>query len=257
MFSGFFTRLRGQRLVRVGRRGDGGVDWGSAEWVRENWDARRVRRPRRMRVVGVLVVCILAGVLMWGVGSALAVPAQPALAIHGLAIPSRFSTAQNVACPGSVTNQISLCDRYQVTVTNSGGAATKEASEIVLTDAVPAGLTVQGVKLLWNGPGAIAAGLANLDLGVLCTTAPVRCAFPGFLGAHALGPDETLEMVVFVTVNEPAVTGSLSNSASVSGGGVPPVSTVVENPLGGGLPGFGAAGFDALVAGADGLPDAD
>jgi hypothetical protein len=201
------------------------------------------------------LVCVLAGVLVWGVGSALAVSAAPALSIHSAAIPAGFSTAQNAACPGSVGSSIALCDRYQVTVTNVGGAATNEAGEVVLTDAVPAGLTVQGVQLLWNGPGAIAAGLANLNLGVLCTTSPVRCAFPGFLGAHSLQPDETLEMVVFVTVNEPAGAGSLSNSASASVPGVAPVSTTVVNQLGGSLPGFGVESFGTLVAGVDGSRD--
>lgn len=236
-------------MLRVGRRReDGGVDWGSVEWVSENWDARHVRRRPRVRVVGVLGVCVIAGLLVWGVGTALAVSSTPALAIHSLAIPTRFSTEQNTACPGSITNQISLCDRYQVTVTNVGAAATKAGSEVVLTDVVPAGLTVQGVHLLWNGPGAFLH-----EVGFLCTAAPVdpvRCGFP-----LQLQPDDTLELVVFVTVNEPASVGALSNSVSVSGGGVPPASTTVENSLGGPLPGFGAVSFGTLVAGADGLPD--
>ena len=46
-------------------------------------------------------------------------------------------------------------------------------------------------------------------------------------------------MMVYVTVNEPAATGSLSNSAFVSGGGAAEAKTTAANPLGGPLPTFG------------------
>jgi hypothetical protein len=191
----------------------------------------------------------LAALLLALAAPASAVTPAPGWTIHSEAIPSRFSSEDSAACPGSLSSQFPHCDSYQVTVTNAGSVASKEGAEITLSDTLPAGLTVQKIQLFWNGPGAIALGLKGTDLGFLCTAAPLQCNFP-----IPLQPDDTLTMLIFVTVDEPGATGTLQNSATVSGG-APTASTTVANPLGGALPSFGASSVSSSVSGADGLPD--
>jgi hypothetical protein len=189
-----------------------------------------------------------------------AVAPAPGWTIHSEAIPTRFSSDDSAVCPGTLSSQFPQCDSYQVTATNAGSVATKEGAEITLADALPAGLTVQKIKLFWNGPGAIAAHQQGTDFGSQhCTTTPLQCTFPGpgflkFL-VHKLQPDDSLTMLIFVTVDEPGATGTLHNSATVSGGGTAQASTTAANPLGGPLPSFGAASVSSYVSGLDGLPD--
>jgi hypothetical protein len=202
------------------------------------------------------IIGLLIG--MAGAGSASAAPPTPAPAwrIHSFASPSRFSSEDNTPCPGSVAANIpypvlAACDAYEVTATDAGATATQPGAGIMLTDTVPSGLTVEKVSFVWNGPKAVASGLHEKDLGpILCTTTPVRCSFP-----LQLGPDETLEMFVFVTVDVPGATGVLSNIASVTGGGAGEATTTAENQLGGALPAFGFSSVSSLVSGFDGLPD--
>ena len=72
-----------------------------------------------------------------------------------------------------------------------------------------------------------------------------------------MAPDQRLDLLVFVTVNEGA-SGSLTNAATVSGGGAAPVSTEAAtagneiNPL---AAPFGVHNFDFFISGLDGARD--
>jgi uncharacterized repeat protein (TIGR01451 family) len=205
--------------------------------------------PRHAFGALILTALLLAVAALALTAPASAATAAPGWTIHSTAIPTRFSSEESAGCPATISSQFPRCDAYQVTATNAGSVATAEGAEIVLEDTLPAGLTVQKVSLFWNGPEAVEFGLHGTDIGFLCSTSPVRCSFP-----FRLQPDETLELIIFVTVDEPNASGTLTNSATVSGG-APTVSTTMENPLGGPLPAFGAASVSSYVAGADGQPD--
>jgi hypothetical protein len=143
------------------------------------------------------------------------------------------------------------CDSFEVTATNAGSEPTN--GPVALSDMVPAGVTVKRVALLSS-----TFEKGEFDLGGLglCTMAPVKCEYPGsFAGLlpEAFGPDETLKMKVYVTVNE-GTSGSLQNVASISGGGAPSVSTEVTAQVGS-KPGFGMSSFDFYSAGLDGSRD--
>ena len=189
--------------------------------------------------------------------SASAATPAPGWRIHSFSTPTSFSADDNERCLATVGNNPPSCDAYQVTATNAGSEST-DASAITLTDTLPAGLTVQRVSLFWSGAPAELGG-PQTDLGAfgLCTTVPLRCEFPGFLGLfgfNALAPDETLEMVVYVTVDDPKASGPLGNSATVSGGGAASAETTAQNHLGEPSPGFGPSSFAFDVSGADGAP---
>ncbi len=193
-----------------------------------------VKRLASVSLLAVLAACLLAR-------SAFAAAPAPDLAIHSFATPSSFSPGDNTTCEHS--GEPLVCDAYQVTVTNTGSLPT-DGSPITVTDTLPAGLTVKKITFFWSG-------FANLDLGEFaCEEATVRCAFP----FAALGPDETLTMTVYTTLS-PSVAGTLTNTASVSGGGVPEASTSVRNPAGSTPLPFGVNAFSSLAAGLDGAPE--
>jgi hypothetical protein len=230
--------------------------------------------PHRTSYASLLAATLLAALAL---ALAFAAPASatapaPGWAIHSQAIPTRFSSDDSAACPGSLSNQFPQCDSYQVTATNAGSVATKEGAEIILADTLPAGLTVQKVQLFSPSTAAFLKLLGlpvestrssvfsvleefgplleSFGIHASCTKAPLRCVLPG-----PVAPDETIELLVFVTVDEPNATGTLQNSATVSGGGAPQASTTAANPLGGPLPSFGASSVSSYVSGPDGQPD--
>ncbi|HEY4895528.1 MAG TPA: hypothetical protein VII01_05520 [Solirubrobacteraceae bacterium] len=104
----------------------------------------------------------------------------------------------------------------------------------------------------WSGLQRALGLPNNTDLAEFgfCTTAPVQCSLP-----FAVAPDDTLEMIVYVTVDE-GTSGPLTNAATVSGGGAPTASApelaneISSTPLA-----FGASSFGSLVTGPDGRPD--
>ena len=192
--------------------------------------------------------------LVFAAPAAATAPA-PAWAIHSLATPSRLSSEDNTKCNETVGQEHSLCDAYQVTATDVGGAGTQTGATVTLEDTLPSEVTAQRIILLWTGPEAIAQGRNREDLGsaslveVRCVVATVTCTFP------ALEPDESLEMIILVTVSPPGTTGSATNSATVAGGGAAQASTTSTNAIGGQPPAFGIAELGTYDAGLDGLPD--
>jgi hypothetical protein len=199
------------------------------------------------------VAFIAATIVLVIAARAQAATPAPGYTIESLATPTNFSAADNPAC--HPTEGAPLCDAYLITVRDAGKQAT-DGSQITLTDALPAGLTVERIAFHWNGPGAVAAGFNGIDLGtrstfaVLCSTTPVQCDFP-----LALQPDDVLRMVVYVTVDDPNASAPLTNLAAVSGGGAPGAQASSQNTLGLAQPVFGPSGIRNYVAGPDGAPE--
>jgi hypothetical protein len=209
------------------------------------------------KVCGALLTALFTAIASGALaGTALAEAPAAGLRIHSLAVPASFSTHDNAPCLATATNSTPNCDAYQVTVANAGSGPT-DGSVVTLADSLPPGVTVQKVKFTWSGTPQEFGGPETNLAGFLCTTAPLRCEFPGILGElgfKTLRPDDTLEMVVYVTVDEPSTPGSLTNSATVAGGGAPQASTAQENPLEGPSPPFGPSSYSSYIAGAEGEP---
>jgi hypothetical protein len=203
-------------------------------------------------VFSLLVVCEL------GVSSVFAATPSAGWGIHSFAGPSVFSTVDNARCEGGGAQAV--CDAYQVTVTNAGSVAS-DGSGVRISDVVPAGVTVHRVKLVWPGLAALFGMNANADLSPIleafggCSMVPLECSSSALPVPVPVAPDERITLVVEVTLNA-GTTGSLTNSASVSGGGAGSASTRgAANLAGSAPPAFGLLGFDSLIAGLDGLAD--
>ncbi len=227
------------------------------------------------------IALALSGVVFFFLaGSAhAAVSPSPGWQIDSVAAPTNFSASQNPECRTSlatVAEEFYPCDAYEVSAMNAGSEPT-DGSPIVLTDALPPGVTVVAVKFyLTLNPNTIGVsgeprvgeiGGDTVELGenntgvnsLLCTVVPVQCTY-----SEALPPNAWLTMKVYVTVNEPEVAGAfLTNRAEVSGGGAAPVATgeagqiapqktneINPNPAA-----FGPANFDFFKDGLNGAQD--
>lgn len=226
----------------------------------------RTARLRWLTALLALAFCSLA----------LASPAwgSPAWSLHAFATPSSFTAADNAECLNHLHEDKKtkvVCDAYRVTATDAGAAPT-DGSPITLEQALPAGVTVQQVSLYWSGTprfeektfGLVGPETDIAAFGLCSTGATVKCEFPGtglfnlilnFLGLNSVQPDGTLEMIVYVTVDDPKASETVSASASVSGGGAPSAATaIVHNGLGEPAPAFGVSGFGFDLTGPDGRP---
>jgi Domain of unknown function DUF11 len=197
----------------------------------------------------VLIVFALLAVLVFGISSASAAPAAPGWTVDPVAAPTNFSVKDNPECSKELTrgSPEPVCDAYQVDISNAGSAPTN-GEPVTVTDTLPAGVTVQKEDLFSSAhPGA--------DFHHFCTVAfpTVVCKLPGEYSA--LAPDGTLQLIVYVTVNEPEAAGPVTNTASVSGGGAPEVKSSRKNEISSSAPSFGPANFDFYIAGADGARD--
>jgi hypothetical protein len=226
--------------------------------------AARIQFHRRLATAtSVFAVSLVAFALAAATATA-ATPA-PGWTIDSFALPSDFSAADNAECLNTLSQETPTCDAYRVTVAEAGSAAVTDnssgdGSAVMLSDQVPAGLTVQRVAFFWSRLPA-AFGGPRQDLGtnsfgtLFCTTTPVQCQLPtDDFGLPAIAPDDQVEMVVYVTIDDPSASGSLTNSSSVSGGDAPAASASSQNTVGSSSPSFGAAGFSSYASGADGQP---
>jgi hypothetical protein len=218
-----------------------------------------------VRVRMTLVAATAALFAMASGGVAQATPNAPGWIIDTVPAPTSFSAADNERCLASLGDPRGRCDAYEVWVTNVGNGET-DGSPITLQAQLPAGLTVQKISFFWSGAARLAEFLPGFEEGTdlnvklseelgapLCSTEPVQCTFPEL--PFPIRPDERLRMVVYVTVAESAAEGPLTAAASVSGGGVPSVSTTVDNQISSKLPAFGPSGFDFHIAAPDGTTD--
>jgi hypothetical protein len=212
------------------------------------------------RMFSGLVVCAAIALGFVGcVSSAMAASRQPGWRIDSAAAPTDFSVGANAGC----AEALQRCDAYTVTATNAGSMPT-DGSVVKLTDVVPAGVTVRHVEFFWSGIDRLKIdGVSHqtdlAQFGLCATATTVECEFPGILsgfeGGSIIAPDDTLQMVIYVTVNEPEGEGALTNAATVSGGGASQVSTSRRNELGSTAPGFGVSSFDFYIGGLDGRQD--
>ncbi len=177
----------------------------------------------------------------------------PVWRVHSFALPSSFSTAQNASCEEAQHGNTEMCDVYEVVVRDAGSVPS-DGSTVTLTDTLPAGVTFRNVKFFWSGlPEEYGGGTANLA-GLCSEGAVVQCQIPEEFGFPGVAPDDTLQMLVYVTVNE-GTPAALVNKVSVSGGGVREASVGTTNQVGA-PPSFGFAAFASSITGLDGMPEA-
>jgi uncharacterized repeat protein (TIGR01451 family) len=177
-----------------------------------------------------------------------AVPA-PAWSILPVAVPTHF-------VPGDVDGEYF----YEVTVANSGGAAT-DGGPVTITDTLPAGLTVESVSLLVHstkgnrpdksfdyGAEACETEEAGGQATVTCT---VSNALPEVL--EVFHPSEALQMVIFVET--PAdLAGPLDNLVEVEGGGALPAGAESHNQASAEPAPAGFSEFHSDLVAVDGQP---
>jgi hypothetical protein len=196
------------------------------------------------------ILAVLCAALTVATPAGAALPAA-GWSVDAIATPSSFSVADNTECLEDVNlfGNPQECEAYRVTARDAGSVA-GDGSSITIADSLPAGLTVQRVQFYWSGlPGEPSANLGPY----LCSTAPLQCRLStGELGLPPVTPDDTLEMVVFVTVQ--GATGALTDTATVSGGGVPQAAASVQNVVSDTPFAFGVSAH-SLIAGVDGLAD--
>src|ERR1700730_8699797 len=203
-------------------------------------------------VRGIVFVCVLSLVSFVVASVAVAVTPAPSLTIHSLALPTHFSAADSEGCLQLGASYIDPCDVWQVTVTNSGSQPA--AGPVILTDALPAGLSVHGVQffLIKQLARQTSEGTVNLlesGEGVCEPEAvPVRCEFFG-----GLAPDQQLEMMIYTTVQPGAV--SALNTASVSEAGRPVASVSENDVISSEPPLFAPSAFLSGISGFDGASD--
>jgi uncharacterized repeat protein (TIGR01451 family) len=140
-------------------------------------------------------------------------------------------------------------DRYVVTVTNTGSRPT--SGIVTVADILPDGLTVKSIAAKNLESRAEETASEN---GFHCKTAPLGCTYE-----NPMPPGDSLRIVVSVAVNAGA-TGSVTNSASVEGGGVVGVTSTgppetMPNTLNGPQTGVGVQDFGFDVYGTDGVSD--
>jgi hypothetical protein len=201
---------------------------------------------------------ISLGVLMLVATPAIAAQAPPRWAVDTNPTPTRFSAKDSAACLKGATefNDFRRCDAYHVTLWNAG-TGSSDGSPITIADSLPPGVTVQAIQL-WRGRLSLFGGRTELygpgSSSKLCDTVTVTCRIAtNELGEPPVTPNDILEMVVFVTMS--GASGPLTNTATISGGGVPEATSRVQNEVSEVPAPFGSSYFNALSAGVDGLPD--
>jgi hypothetical protein len=186
------------------------------------------------------LVVLTAGAVLGGLGTpaVFAAAPGPGYLVESIPSPTSFSRSLDSSCVGQ-DDKVASCNSYVLTVTNSGSQST-DGSQITITDSLPEGVSAQFV-----------AGEVPSTGGVFsCSTVFVDCTYEGVLAAG-----EKLVVYLYVSV-EPGVSGSVTNSLVVSGGGVPTPAvasfqnTVSETPA---TPGLTSFGF--VLSGANGLLD--
>jgi hypothetical protein len=140
--------------------------------------------------------------------------------VHAVAEPSSFTAADAVAC--EVERQ---CDRYQLLVLNAGTETS--SGEITLTDTLPAGITTQES----HGPG-IVSGNGPGGGGWSCSTGAGQTTVTCELG-EAIAPGHFAPYLdITVTAPTEGVSGVLTNSVRVEGGGLTPDTATEQTAIG-------------------------
>jgi hypothetical protein len=225
-----------------------------------------MRRARRTLSAAAGVVALFLGVgAFLTAATAQAATPEAHWTIDSFAYPADFSAADNAGCRSGVqlAEKAMFCDTYKLTATDSGAKSIANGSAVTIEDALPPGVVANTVGLYWSGIGEGPIGIAgegvsNEVTNHFCTITPLKCTIPAeFFSSegHTVAPDDTIRMEVSVTVTEPAVPGTLSNSGTIEGGGVPRAQTTAQNTLERGATPFGPTAFTAPALGLGGTPE--
>ena len=208
-------------------------------------------RPCRWLIASLVTVLATLGLPTTG---AAAIPGGGYL-LDSTAIPTVFSPSDTAGClsdladPSTIGDPLdTACDTYEVTARNVGSVAT-DGSTITLSDTVPTGLTIRKISLFSSD-----VGLSESDdlSKSFCSTADQTVSCLVALGS--LNPGSFLMLEIYTTVNA-GTTGSLTNSATVSGGGAQAQSTSEADRVNSNNPSFGVNQFSNYVAASDGTSD--
>jgi hypothetical protein len=179
--------------------------------------------------------------------TAAAAAPRPSWSIQSVAVPSHFP-------PGGSGETF-----YEVIATDDGGAGTSGAP-ITLTDALPAGLTVERVALQvrsTDAEGLIDVGPTACTVDETGAAPQVECtlteALPETIEPVGVPPGGDLRLLVFVAVPG-ATEGSLTNSASVAGGGALPATIEARNEAAAAPAGPGLSYFTSSLTDEAGEP---
>lgn len=190
--------------------------------------------PLRSRLASVILAA--AALAACATGSAKATEtATPALSIKAVAGPTIFAPA--------FKENAELTNDYTVTVTNTGSVPT--SGPIAIGDELPSGLSATSIFGILDGEEG--------EVSAACDLASVTCTY-----SHVLAPDQRIVVVVAVHVPS-GMSGKVTDSALVSGGGAPSAAANVVTPIGSeaesnAVP-FGLASLTAETTGPNGLPD--
>ncbi len=130
-------------------------------------------------------------------------------------------------------------DEFLLTVMNSGGGATLE-SNVSVTDELPSGLTATSIA---------GVGGSGHNEPLACSLTTVSCTDP-----REVVPGETLNITITVSV-DPSLRGSVSNAATVAGGGAPNASVRTSTSISSLPVPFGLAYFETELTDASGNLD--
>ncbi|HEY2283283.1 MAG TPA: hypothetical protein VGH60_07010, partial [Solirubrobacteraceae bacterium] len=176
-----------------------------------------------------------------GASTASAAPPGPAWEVISLARPTNFSVADTAPClaTGGVGQ---VCDQYLLTLTNIGSGPT--TGPVTIRDVLPSGL--KALEVVGQDLENVFGGLEK-GFGWDCSKLTTTCTY-----SEPVPPGDTL--VVTVELEVATATGTITNAATVSGGGAPSASTsppltlpntVDATPAGFGIAGIGFAAHDA------------
>jgi uncharacterized repeat protein (TIGR01451 family) len=179
---------------------------------------------RSKQITATFVFSVMLALLVGGSQASSALAASgPHLTISSLAQPTNFSSAHNE------THN----DSYELVVTNTGTAPT-DGSEVTVKDSLPAGETANSISATNGGT---------------CDLPTLTCTFSGVLSHED-------ELIVNIELNtDPAASGSVVNSATVSGGGAPDATATETTPISSATAPFGIQTFAFQPNDASGGPD--
>lgn len=201
------------------------------------------------------LVAVLAGVLLSSAAnvsvSLAAATAAPAWQITTITNPTQFSSADS---PGGECN---ACDEYKLGLANVGAAASEEGS-ITLTDTLPPGLTVARTPTGKGPPGEPFFGARWNCAATEVGTSIATCTFFGVVGRLGEAPALSIPVVVSPGV---APDSTLTNSASVAGGGASEITSTASTTVNPSSPfsfdsgSFRVADLTSYLADPAGAPD--
>jgi len=187
-----------------------------------------------------LVILLACGA--WLLSAPAALAAAPAWSITSQAVPTNLPVGDQTGG-----------DNYQLIATNTGATAT--TGTVTLTDTLPNGLTADfnGPHDNLGGPNAFDSKAGNNLFDCTTVGQTVTCTDPG-----PVPPGGFVEMLVPVD-NSATGPQTVTNTASVSGGGAATASTTEPTTISDATPAFdflpGAAGLSDSITNADGSPD--